>query len=229
MGLLRKLFCKEEPQPAHVPTPEPAADTRPVYTARSCYRHIHTRTCYWCGVSEQVEGYASTSQCGWKAYYGNGFPSGHVEVCARCRPEVNSLLEDVRYANERREEQQKKQRAPAYAAQRAWDAAHPMPKLTAPPASFIFIRRTTCGACGLQVDHEGKQHELPSWPPGWKPVCGDRGPVVCGTCYEKNEPLRAAMKQYKEDRDLWVGGYFRAADEGLPPIRKIKLPDRWRP
>lgn len=229
MGLLRKLFCKEEPQPAPAHTPEAAEDTRPVYAARSPYRYIQTLTCFWCGCSEEVEGSSSRGPDGWKAFHGMGLPNGHIEACPRCRPKVTDQINDVAFAHAHREAEQRKRRGPAYVAQRAWDAAHPAPKLNVPNSTFIFIRRTTCGACGLQVDHEGKQHELPSWPPGWERVCDDRGPVVCPDCYDKNEAIRVATKKHRTDRELWVGGYFRAADEGLPPIRKLKLPDRWKP
>jgi len=227
MGLLRKLFCKEEPQPAPLPEPAPLADDRPAYVARSPVTYRNDCTCVMCGRIESVKGYSS-DRGGWKTFHGCGFPAGGVEACPSCREAVASWIADVERHNADRDLRQRANRTPAYAAQRAWDAANPAPAYTYRPSTFIFIRRTTCGGCGRVEDHEGKQHELPSWPDGWQRVTPRHGPVVCPDCYEKHEPLREAQKKWAAERDLWVGGFFRAADEGLPPAQKLKLPSRWK-
>lgn len=226
MGLLRKLFCKKEPQPA--PAPEPTPEGLPAYVPRSPADHTQELTCVWCGKVELVQVYNRPRE-GWKSFHGYGLPHDGVESCPSCREAVEAWKRQAEEHNLRREALQRKNRSTAYEARKRWDAAHPAVMQTVPASTFVFIRRTTCGSCGMHTDIEGKQHQLPSWPSGWKRVCLDRGPMVCPDCYEKHEPLRETHKKWATDRDQWVGSFFRAADEGLPPIMKLKAPSRWKP
>lgn len=226
MGLLSKLFCKEEPTAAPEPSPVLPADERPEYIPFGATHYRTEATCVRCAKVEIIDRYGGKS--GWKVF--NGFcgkPQG-VIACPDCSPEVQRWVLKSKADNLARDRQQHHNRHDAYKAQHAWDALHPRPHPNTKNSTFVFVRRTTCGECGKVEEIEGPQHKLPSWPEGWRQISEYRGPMVCPDCYEKFAPFREELAQWKKDRDTWVGGFFRAADLGLPPVVELRLPDRWR-
>ena len=226
MGLLRKLFCKEEPKAAPEPEPEPGLETRPEYVPRRNLPYRKELTCVWCGTSEEVDAY-NRKPGGWKEFYGDGLPLGGVEACPACRTAEDEWKKSVEAENEARQARQAKRRVPAYELQRAWDQARPRSTVI-DRATATFIRRTTCGGCGRVVEHEGPLHKLPPPPTDWLPPHGQARHAVCPDCYASAAPFRETLRAWKEERDLWIGGAFRAADDGLPPIKRLVLPSRWR-
>jgi hypothetical protein len=56
MGLLRKLFCKEEPQKAPESAPEQEAEL-PVYEPYGPYTYRRECHCVVCGKAEMIDGY----------------------------------------------------------------------------------------------------------------------------------------------------------------------------
>lgn len=226
MGLLRKLFCKEEPKPAPEPEPQPLLDTRPAYVPRRSLPYRQELTCVSCGKSEEVETYKRTPS-GWKDFYGWSSHIGPVEVCPACRSSVLERQKSVEAENDARQALQAKRRVKAYKLQAAWDRTCPRPTAISRP-EVTFIRRTTCGGCSRVVEQEGLPHKLPPAPEDWLPPHGRARHVVCPDCYAKFAPYREALQAWREERDLWIGGAFRAADEGLPPLKRLALPSRWR-
>ena len=226
MCLLSRLFHKEEPQQA--PELARAPEDRPEYVPRGKMEYRQELTCVNCGRSEKVEPYGRPKD-GWKHFYGRGLPANGAEACPSCREAVEKWL--IRPARDAavRERLQNERRKPAYEAMRKWDSANPPPSEGLRNSSYTFVRRTTCGSCGMQTETEGQQHQLPSWPPDWQRVLPNRGPVVCPACYEKHAPLREAHAAWAAERDKNVGSLFRAADEGLPPVPKLRPFGRWKP
>lgn len=228
MGLLSKLFCKEEPPTAPVPpTPTPPAE-EDKYVPFSQERRSITVTCAGCGAQKETESRYLLGD--WRMFSvhlkATGNKYDNVVVCRTCRPLFDA-------ATAKRDDEYNAACAPYKKAhdkaarhQRDWDQANPRPKIPSYVTKETWIRRITCGCCGKVVDQEFDISKTPG-SIGWPWLVGKRfGSKVCPDCYDKPEhvALRERLEEIAALREEQVGHRFREADKLRPPFSYPEFP-----
>jgi hypothetical protein len=213
MGLLSKLFCKEEP-PTASSVPAPTASTDEPYVPFVERRYV-TVTCAGCGAQKEAPSQYELGD--WRTFTLMLKPDGvkreTVVSCKACRPVFDEavLKRDVAYKEAMRPYHAEQGVVNQY--RHNWDRVNPRPKLPAYPTKEVWVRRTVCGCCGLKDEREVEISKTPgsvSWP-----RVGERwgGAKVCPACYDKPEhvALRSTLDELQERRDAQVSWRYREA------------------
>ena len=213
MGLLSKLFCKEEP-PTAPSVPAPTASMDEPYVAVVQRRSVFV-TCAGCGTQKEAPSQYELGE--WRTFTLTLKPDGRkretVIACKACRPVFDEavLKRDVAYKQAMQPFHQEQGKVKQYQAD--WDRVNPRPKLPTYPTKEVWVRRTVCGCCGQNEEQEVDIHKTPA-PASWPRVAARwGGAIVCPECYDKPEhiALRAALDELQERRDAQVGWRYREA------------------
>jgi hypothetical protein len=228
MGLLSKLFCKEEPTTAPV-SPDPVTEEpyRPFGTPKSS----QIATCAGCGAQKEVP--SRYQVLPWRLVsvrVSDKDKYDNIVVCPDCIPVWAAAEEkrDRQYALASRPFKAAHAAAQAYL--QNWLRENPRPDFKNYPTRETWIRRITCGCCGRTEEAECPAHRTPGpfdWPQVWGRYCGSK---VCPECYALPEhaEMRAHREAYEARKDRTVGDRFRKANSLKPDWTYPDLPSGWR-
>lgn len=159
-------------------------------------------------------------------------------ACPACTPTLLAVEAEADISNARARELTQAAYAPAYATQKAWDAANPKPQLPEHLRHHDFlkfelmIRKVTCPGCGCSEQTEGTLLKAPHRPKGWGYAAKTKrgaGAFICASCMSAlGQTYHDALVAWRDARDVEVGDLFREAYKNTAPSVSPKYPEGWK-
>ncbi len=186
--------------------------------------YIYRAECAGCGVTEVGDWKRFNGGDGWTSAVQNG---KYIRACPKCSETLKNAKREQSRLHREAWDKDNKERSQARDFMTKWELANPRPTAGRIPFKEVFVRKSTCGRCGVVHEAEAPLHAMPRSPEGWKHSEDDkRGSIVCPKCFEETAPMRAEIADWKARRDSAVGEKFRKLE--YPVMPDLVLPESWR-